>query len=248
MAGAGARSFDLFAADYDRLCELGAVTAADSWLAGVLPAADRRAVDLGCGPGRHASVLADHFGQVDAIDASAPMIELARARRPRPNVSYRQADLHGIDAPGQYDLVLSVLALHHAPDLHAALSRVRALVAPGGRMLVVDVYPAESALRPPPGSPRRMIRRLLPLRLRLHIMAGLRFGRNLAPRGPAAAWEIYRLSTRRPWLDHLVSERFFSREELVRCCEELFPGYRLDPLGHPRLALIWDAPGGTGPA
>jgi hypothetical protein len=34
-----AQSFDRIAADYDRLGELSAITAGDSWLAGLLPAA-----------------------------------------------------------------------------------------------------------------------------------------------------------------------------------------------------------------
>jgi len=129
VARAQAQSFDRVAADYDRLGELIA-TGGDSWLAGLLPATGgRRALDLGCGSGRHTELLADYFEQVDAIDVSGPMIELASVRRPRPNIRYRQADLHEIDAPGQYDFVLSVLTLHHAPDLQAALSHVRALVA-----------------------------------------------------------------------------------------------------------------------
>ena len=42
-----------------------------------------------------------------------------------------------------------------------------------------------------------------------------------------------------------VSDRCFSREELERCCAELFPGCRLGLAGRPRVALIWDAPRGT---
>lgn len=66
---------------------------------------------------------------------------------------------------------------------------------------------------------------------------------DLVRRGPAAAWEIYRLSTRRQWLDHRVTDRFFSRDELERSCQSLFPGYRFDILGGPRgIGLAWDAP------
>ncbi len=170
VARAQAQSFDQVAADYDRLGELSA-TGGDSWLAGLLPSAGGRALDLGCGSGRHAELLADHFEQVDAIDVSGPMIELASVRRPRPNISYRQADLHEVEAPGRYDFVLSVLTLHHAPDLHAALRHVRALVAPGGRAVVMDVHPAESAVRPPERSLRRMVHRAVPLRPRIRVMA-----------------------------------------------------------------------------
>jgi hypothetical protein len=69
---------------------------------------------------------------------------------------------------------------------------------------------------------------------------------NLVRRGPATAWEIYRLSTRQDWLDHRVTDRFFSLDELERSCQSLFPGYRFDILGGPRgIGLVWDAPGDT---
>ena len=73
------------------------------------------------------------------------------------------------------------------------------------------------------------------------LLAGKAFAMNLVRRGPRTGWQIYRLSIRRAWLDHRVSDRFFSREELIRCCDALFPGYRLDILGGPRgIGLVWD--------
>ncbi len=239
---AEAQSFDWVAEDYDRLGGLNGNVAIGTWLDGLLPAAGGCALDLGCGTGRHAVQLAGRFEQVDAIDLSEPMIELARARRPRPNITYRQADLRDVDGAGRYALILSVLALHHVPDLHTALRHIKTLLAPGGRMLVADMYTPESASHPPPLT-RRVLRRVLPLRSRLHALAVQRLSANLVRLGPGIAWEIYRLSTRREWLDHLVTDRFFSREELERSCETLFPGCRLDILGGPRgIGLVWDAP------
>lgn len=164
--------------------------------------------------------------------------ELARARRARPNITYLQGDLHDVGEAGRYDCVLSARTLHHVPDLHAALSHLKRLLAPGGRLVVVDSYP-------PPGSAlspaRRMLHRAVPLRLRLHGLAAGQLAMDLVRRGPGTGWEIYRLSTRREWLDHRESDRFFSRQELVRCCEALFPGYRLDILGGPRgIGLVWN--------
>lgn len=232
-----AQSFDRTAADYDRLGDLGENEAITSWLVNALPTAGRRAVDLGCGTGRHAVLLAGRFTRVDAIDLSLPMIEIARAKRSRPNLVYQQADLLDAAGCGDYDLVLSVMTLHHVPDLQAALARIKGLLAPGGRMVLVDPYPEESALR----ASRRLLHRLVPLRPRLHAMAVLRLGTNLAKRGPATAWEIYRLHTRRAWLEHRVSDRFFSRQELEQCCATLFPGCRLEQLGGALVGLTWDS-------
>jgi SAM-dependent methyltransferase len=188
-------------------------------------------------------LLAARFGHVDAIDLSGPMIERARARRPRPNITYRQADLHDVDGAGRYDFILSVLTLHHVPDLHAALSHIATLLAPGGRAVLVDIYPPESALQSAQPALRRMLHRVVPLRSRLHGLAVQNFSTDLVRRGPVTAWEICRLSTRPEWLDHRVTDRFFSREELERSGQALFPGCRLDILGGPgAIGLIWDAP------
>jgi ubiquinone/menaquinone biosynthesis C-methylase UbiE len=244
---AEAQSFDRVAEDYDRLGELKRNERIGTWLEGLLPAAGGRALDLGCGTGRHAVLLAERFEQVDAIDLSGPMIELARARRPRPNITYWQADLHDVDGAGRYDFVLSVLTLHHVPDLDAALSHIKTLLAPGGRAVVVDMYRPEPAVRSPQWILRRLVHRVVPLRPRLHGLAVQKLGADLVRRGPATAWEIYRLSTRGEWLDHRVTDRFFSREELERGCETLFPGYRFHILGGPRgIGLVWDAPRGVG--
>ena len=224
-----AQSFDRTAADYDRRGDLSENDGFTNWLVSVLPPAGGRALELGCGAGRHAVVLAERFTQVDAIDLSLPMIEIARAKRSRPNITYQQADLLKTIRPGEYDLVLSVMTLHHVPDLHAALAHIRELLAPGGRIVVVDPYPADSVLQ-----------RMVPLRPRLHAGAVLRLGTDLVHRGPASAWEIYRLSTRREWLDHRVSDRFFSPEELQQCCATLFLGCKMERLGGSVVGLTWD--------
>jgi SAM-dependent methyltransferase len=236
VSRSAAQSFDRIAADYDRLGDLSDNDGIMSWLASVLPTVGGRALDLGCGAGRHAVLLAERFAHVDAIDLSLPMIEIARARRSRPNVAYRQADLLEATGSGEYDLVLSVMTLHHVPDLQAALAHIRGLLAPGGRIVLVDAYPAESA-----HPARRILHLLVPLRPRLHAGAVLRFRANLARRGPATAWEIYRLSTRREWLDHRVSDRFSSREELDQCSATLFPGCQLERLGGTVVGLTWDS-------
>lgn len=45
------------------------------------------------------------------------------------------------------------------------------------------------------------------------------------------------------WLDHRVSDRFFSRATLERSCGELFPGSQMQRVGGRRgVAVIWDAP------
>jgi 2-polyprenyl-3-methyl-5-hydroxy-6-metoxy-1,4-benzoquinol methylase len=241
LTRAQAQSFDKLAADYDRLGDLGE-NRIGRWLTGVLPSTGGRALDLGCGGGRHTVRLADRFAQVDAVDLAEPMIELAKARRSRSNVTYWQSDLRDVTGAGQYDFILSVMTLHHLPDLHAALHHIKSLLAPGGRAVVVDCYD----MRPDRLSVwwrlRRAAQALLPLRLRLHALALLQGGRNVVRRGPATAWRIYRLAVKREWLDHRVSDRPFSLNALRSSCADLFPGCRLETVGGAGTSLIWDAP------
>jgi hypothetical protein len=53
-------------------------------------------------------------------------------------------------------------------------------------------------------------------------------------------WQLYRLSVKRAWLDHIVSDQPFSRDELLRSGQDLFSGCRFDILGGPRgIGLVW---------
>jgi len=240
---AQAQSFDQLAADYDRLGELRQDDRIGRLLARVLPASGGIALDLGCGAGRNTVLLAERYAHVDAIDVSAPMIELASVKRARPNVAYLRSDLHDVTGDQRYDLVLSVMTLHHVPNLHAALSHIKSLLAPGGRVVLLDCYDVRPAHPSMWWRLRITAEYILPLRLRLHALALLRSGVHLLHRGPATAWRIYRLATKRKWLDHMVSDRFFSRDELLHSCDALFPGCQYVVLGGPRgITVIWDAP------
>jgi ubiquinone/menaquinone biosynthesis C-methylase UbiE len=208
-ASADPQSFDSFAASYDRRDELngGWVT---EWLTGVL--ADRRgvsAIELGCGSGRVATLLAEHYDRVRAVDLSPEMIRIARSKHSHPRIVFEQGDLTQIT--GRYDLVVSIMTLHHVPDLTKTLEQLSSLVAPGGAAILVD------AAQPP--KPRWMFHVGNLLRLASDIRHRHRF-----------AWERFRLNSDRKWIDHKVSDRFLSPEEFVRTYEQAFPGAAVAPV------------------
>jgi SAM-dependent methyltransferase len=178
--------FDTLADRYDRLHDLQA-DPLGTWLPGALPQHGRRALDADCGNGRHTLLLADRFEEVIGIDLSAPMIGLATARRPRPNIAYRHADLMEFWDPDGFDLVLSVNTLHHLPDLDGALDHLRRLTRPAGLVVLVDCVARRPTL------PRwwfvgGAVRDLLV---------------DLARR-PTHARELWGLRTDPAWLDHLT--------------------------------------------
>jgi len=89
-----------------------------------VPRPCRRALDVGCGVGQFARVLAGVANTVDALDADAAVIRDARARSTdAPNVRFVHADFMTWSADEPYDFVSLVASLHHLP-FAAALTTV----------------------------------------------------------------------------------------------------------------------------
>jgi tRNA (cmo5U34)-methyltransferase len=75
-----------------------------------------RIIDLGCGTGTVAEHVLGSFpnAQVTCLDLAENMITMARAKlRGQPHVNYVVGDFNKFDLDGDYDVVVSSLALHH---------------------------------------------------------------------------------------------------------------------------------------
>jgi ArsR family transcriptional regulator len=98
-------------------------------------------VDLGCGTGATIETLAPFAARVIGIDNSAEMLAAARQRLAgAANVSLEQADLGALPlADATAGAGLMVLSLAYAADLAAVLAEARRVIAPSGRLVIVDV-------------------------------------------------------------------------------------------------------------
>jgi SAM-dependent methyltransferase len=114
---------------------------ASSVVIGVLEGvATGRALDLGCGSGRHAVWLAERGWQVRAVDFSREALRQARERAAQlgVEVDWIEADLVTYEPPGaSFDLVLISYLHVPAPERRAILARAAAAVAEGGTLLLV---------------------------------------------------------------------------------------------------------------
>ena len=105
--------------------------------------------DLGCGDGYLALEAARFASRVIAIDRSREVLDRARAlavRRGVRNVEWRRGELESLpleDATA--DLALLSQALHHAVEPERALAEAARVLAPGGRLLVLDLRRHEQA-------------------------------------------------------------------------------------------------------
>lgn len=95
-----------------------------------------KVLELGCGTGSTALLLAENAAHITASDLSEKMIQVGREKALEQgisNVSFVHSDVLGnaID-DGPYDAVLAFNLLHLLHDPKAAISRVSALLEPGG--------------------------------------------------------------------------------------------------------------------
>ena len=95
-----------------------------------------RALEVGCGTGSTALLLAGDVAHITASDISEKMIAIARQKADADgvsNASFVASDLFGpaLD-DGPYDAVLAFNLIHLIEDTPAVMKRMNALVKPGG--------------------------------------------------------------------------------------------------------------------
>ena len=130
----GADTFGGPADVYDRFVGRYGLSLATALTAGARPG--MRALDVGCGPGALAAVLADRLGgsSVAAVDPSPQFVKACRERLP--DVDVREAPAEALPfEDGSVDAALLLGPLYHLPersDRQAALSEAKRILRPEG--------------------------------------------------------------------------------------------------------------------
>ncbi|TCC16272.1 class I SAM-dependent methyltransferase [Kribbella sindirgiensis] len=184
----------------------------------VRAAGGTEALDVGCGTGNLVRRLADVFPAVTGIERDVPTAELARrTTADLANVSILTQpfdEFHG----SRYDLITFVAVLHHLP-LEATLEKVRELLRPGGRLVVVGV--SREAPADLPWSIASMI---------LNPIVGI----AKSPRGSQA------IPTHMTAPTAMAAESF---EQIALAAKRILPGARIGRSLFWRYRLSWTAPG-----
>ncbi len=98
------------------------------------PMAGERILDVGCGTGTLARRIADAGADVVGVDASAAMVDRARASYPGLRFEVADATTMAFDSP--FDAVFSNAALHWVRPPAAAVDRMWHALRPGGRLVL----------------------------------------------------------------------------------------------------------------
>jgi ubiquinone/menaquinone biosynthesis C-methylase UbiE len=137
--------------DFDRISAL----SQDGWshnnhyhsflLKHISPSTELDALEIGCGTGDFTRLLAQRFRRVLALDLSPGMIEKAReGSRQYANIDFQVADAMTCEFPSeQFGCIASIATLHHLP-FGPILRKMKNALEPGGTLLVLDLFQAES--------------------------------------------------------------------------------------------------------
>lgn len=98
-----------------------------------------RVLDVACGTGIVARLAAGPVGPkgaVEALDAHAGMLAVARAAEPEAAIVWHEAPAEDLPLPGErFDVVLCGMGLPFFADRRAAVTEMRRVLVPGGRLL-----------------------------------------------------------------------------------------------------------------
>ncbi|HEV2747808.1 MAG TPA: metalloregulator ArsR/SmtB family transcription factor [Allosphingosinicella sp.] len=146
-AAAAERYFASHAADWDELRSLHiAETEVEAAITRALAGKPvGRLIDIGTGTGRMIELFGPDAAGALGIDRSPEMLRLARVKLAQAGLAaaeLRQGDMYALPLPsGSADTVIIHQVLHYAQHPAAAVGEAARLLAPGGRLLIVDFAP-----------------------------------------------------------------------------------------------------------
>lgn len=112
-------------------------------IAEAVPVEGRRILEYGCGTGLLGFALQPQAGHVTLADTSEGMLEVLRgkiAATGAENMAPLRLDLLADPLPeARFDVVCSLMTLHHIPDTEGILRKFHEVLAPGGWVALADL-------------------------------------------------------------------------------------------------------------
>ncbi len=102
------------------------------------------ALEFGAGTGLLSFMLKDHLREITLIDNSQGMVKVLNEKLKTAgaeNLKVVFADLEHDDyEEGSFDLIYTLMVLHHVGDVETIIKKFRGLLNPGGYLAIADLY------------------------------------------------------------------------------------------------------------
>lgn len=195
-----------------------------------MPDAPATVLDIGCGAGDLACLLAPGAGLMIGLDVSLEVLQAAsskKAARGLDRLHLVVADANRLPFRDEsIDYVVSRYTLHHT-DLDESLPEVRRIIAPGGRLFLRDIFTRLPKLE-----------RFVAWQLCLVLAKAALHTRG---RGLKAGWRHLRFNLSRKSLDHVLHEnRLVPAAKYRSIHRRWFPGCEFERLR--QAVVFWEAP------
>ncbi len=211
-------------ADFDRL----ALVMSEGWnhnnhyhdfLLRQVPPHCKHAMEIGCGTGAFARLLAQKAERVLALDLSSHMIAQAKERSQQyTNIDYQVADVLSRNfVPEQFDCIVSIATLHHLP-MEDILIKLKRALASNGTLIVLDLYQARLSDLPT-------------ILIAMAYNTVLKFHKTGHTRESEAA--------RKAWAEHGKHDTYLTLAQLREICRKVLPGAKVRRHLFWRYSLVW---------
>ena len=215
-------------ADFDRLAQFDE----EGWtsnnhyhglLLSYVPEDCQGALEVGCGTGAFARLLAERCRHVTAIDLSGEMIRVARSRsRNAKNLHFEVADALTWNFPrSHFDYICSIATLHHLQQRELFV-KMRDALKPGGVLVVLDLVESNS-----------LRERLLDV-TGLSVSTALRLFHNRRLNPPA--------EVRKAWEQHGKHDSYTTMIQMRTLADEILPGAQVNRHLFWRYTLVYRKP------
>ena len=172
------------------------------------------ALEIGCGTGAFARLLAKRCKRVVALDLSAEMIRVGRSRSTEfDNLEFQLADAMTWSFPrSHFDFICSIATLHHLQQ-HELFVKIKDALKPNGVLVVLDLVESNS-----------LVERMLDV-FGFGVSGGLRLLHNGRLKTPAAV--------RAAWEQHGKHDHYSTVSQMRALADEILPGANV------RRHLLW---------
>ena len=172
------------------------------------------ALEIGCGTGAFARLLAKRCKRVVALDLSSEMIRVGRSRSNRfDNLEFQLADAMTWDFPrSRFDFICSIATLHHLQQRELFV-KIKDALKPNGILVVLDLVESNS-----------LVERMLDV-FGFGVSGGLRLLHNGRLKPPAAV--------RKAWEQHGKHDHYSTVSQMRALADEILPGATV------RRHLLW---------